>query len=166
MSKGWTAELGPAHPTRARASGQSRSDGGLVTLSSAGGERPSLIPSAGWWIGPAASPTTAGHTAAGITSSARNTARCFSRAHDLQPCRAFPDQTAATVRLGGATFGGSHPAASAFLCHIGMWLSFDFWLRRACCATRRSPSIRCNPTPRGICPRGLPWAGTRGSRDA
>jgi hypothetical protein len=47
-------------------------------------------------------------------------ARGFSRAHDLKSGRAFSNQAAATARLGGTTFGGSHSSASAFLCHIGI----------------------------------------------
>jgi hypothetical protein len=59
-----------------------------------------------------------GYTAAGITFPATNTARRLSRAHDVPTGRAFPDRAAATATLGGAAFGSSHPAASAFLCHI------------------------------------------------
>ena len=57
------------------------------------------------------------HATASVNSIA---ARCFSRAHDLPSGRAFSDRAAATGRLGGTTFGGSHSSASAFLCHIGI----------------------------------------------
>ena len=80
--------------------------------------------SAGWWIGPKASLTTAGHTAAGITFPATNAPRRYSRAHDLPTRRAFLDQAPATGRLCGTTFRGSHSAASAFLCHVGILYSW------------------------------------------